>query len=890
MDASKLNQDFLKLSHSISRNIKNLELSRDQDYLFSNSKKYKELNDKTSIRITKLIDKLASLSSKKPIDSVLDYKDIVKNVDSILDKISKDIEIVKGIRTENNVNNPIVINKLLNKKDVVKPELSLDLDIDNSYYPFVPRINFKYNKIDDLQKDLLDCQEFRMKNVEQFRNFNYFDYKINKDVNPFKHPYKTEVEEFYQQFVNTIDSINSFYNEMVNENPILDKLCRKLCFKGYITKDFYEEVIKSNQLDSDSETFLTKFINDKFVGISCDYNNFISEDSFFNYVYSKRKGQDYKAIESEKFNNLTPQKINLKGIFDLVCKKEYIIENNTFEFINDEKLLNKMLGEISIVDEIAIDLEAHSRESFQGLTCLIQISTRKKDYILDCIKLRSKMHLLNKTFTDCRILKILHGSDYDILWLQRDFGVYIVNSFDTGIAAAYLKYPSKSLAYLLKSICDVEANKKYQLADWRIRPLPEEMIKYAKEDTHYLFKIYDYLKNQLIIKSLSGEESESLLQSYCNVVKKSNELSLQIYEKPLVKGNQYYSVIEKCLLKSTQIKLLKVILKFRDFVARKLDYSSQAIFDNFTAKELAKLSYKDLTIENILILLKQKNCSNRFYPFIEELRNLLITKYKKIDSQIDSLSFNKEKIVSPLLNVPHPLKDQKIINNEKSSFNNDENSFLKLGLRSLKNKVLFQDLKNNQKLCSLGYEKSNLFCLFSDNQNDKREKNKINHEKKANLVGSLKLNNLTKEEENCIKQNENFESLYNCFEKFSIVNHLKKEFELELNIKKKKEYSTSRNLQKDSLNINSNTMLEKKRDTNIRDLTLYNKKNNNINSIDDYIELENSDAENDDNNDNNVKSRIIDPFEKISEMKSKNKSNKINNATALVNKFFKTNN
>ena len=29
-------------------------------------------------------------------------------------------------------------------------------------------------------------------------------------------------------------------------------------------------------------------------------------------------------------------------------------------------------------------------------------------------------------------LKVFHGCDWDMLWLQRDFGLYVVNCFDTG--------------------------------------------------------------------------------------------------------------------------------------------------------------------------------------------------------------------------------------------------------------------------------------------------------------------------------------------------------------------------------------------------------------------------------------------------------------------------
>ena len=83
--------------------------------------------------------------------------------------------------------------------------------------------------------------------------------------------------------------------------------------------------------------------------------------------------------------------------------------------------------------------------------------------------IRHHIHLLNEVFTNPDICKILHGSTCDIQWLQRDFGVYIVNMFDTGEAARVLSYLRFSLAYLLDKFCNVTADKQYQLADWRIR-------------------------------------------------------------------------------------------------------------------------------------------------------------------------------------------------------------------------------------------------------------------------------------------------------------------------------------------------------------------------------------------------------------------------------------
>ena len=65
---------------------------------------------------------------------------------------------------------------------------------------------------------------------------------------------------------------------------------------------------------------------------------------------------------------------------------------------------------------------------------------------------------LQKIKSDPARVKVLHGADRDILWLQRDLGLYVVNMFDTGQAARVLEYPMKSLAYLLKTHCGVTAS------------------------------------------------------------------------------------------------------------------------------------------------------------------------------------------------------------------------------------------------------------------------------------------------------------------------------------------------------------------------------------------------------------------------------------------------
>ena len=145
-------------------------------------------------------------------------------------------------------------------------------------------------------------------------------------------------------------------------------------------------------------------------------------------------------------------------------------ESTRATFVETPEALNEMLAELKGAKEIAIDVEHHDYRSYVGIASLMQISTRNKDWIIDTLQpWRRKLEILNEVFTDPQILKVLHGCQMDTIWLQRDFGLYLVGVFDTYHAAKVLQYPYKSLAFLLKKFVDFEAQKQYQKADWRIR-------------------------------------------------------------------------------------------------------------------------------------------------------------------------------------------------------------------------------------------------------------------------------------------------------------------------------------------------------------------------------------------------------------------------------------
>jgi exosome complex exonuclease RRP6 len=103
---------------------------------------------------------------------------------------------------------------------------------------------------------------------------------------------------------------------------------------------------------------------------------------------------------------------------------------NSTAYIDTVPKLQEMLSELRKAPEIAVDLEHHSYQTFPGITCLIQISTRSKDFIIDTIALREDLHITNEVFTKLSIVKIFHSADSDVEWLQqRDLSLYLVNMF-----------------------------------------------------------------------------------------------------------------------------------------------------------------------------------------------------------------------------------------------------------------------------------------------------------------------------------------------------------------------------------------------------------------------------------------------------------------------------
>lgn len=82
------------------------------------------------------------------------------------------------------------------------------------------------------------------------------------------------------------------------------------------------------------------------------------------------------------------------------------LEESNATWVDTPKGFEAMLAKLRNATEIAVDLEHHSYRSYAGFLCLMQISDRHEDWIIDLLAIRDEVEALNEVFTDPAIIKV----------------------------------------------------------------------------------------------------------------------------------------------------------------------------------------------------------------------------------------------------------------------------------------------------------------------------------------------------------------------------------------------------------------------------------------------------------------------------------------------------
>jgi len=165
-------------------------------------------------------------------------------------------------------------------------------------------------------------------------------------------------------------------------------------------------------------------------------------------------------------------------------------------YICTDEDLRQLAAALSDEPLLAVDTESNSLHAYQERVCLVQLSTRTADYIVDPLTI-TDMQPLGVLLADPNIEKVFHAAEYDLICMKRDYGFTVRNIFDTMAAARVVGHKAVGLGSLLSAYVGVGHDKSHQRDDWGKRPLSESSLLYAQMDTHYLPVIRDHLRTEL---------------------------------------------------------------------------------------------------------------------------------------------------------------------------------------------------------------------------------------------------------------------------------------------------------------------------------------------------------------------------------------------------------
>src|SRR5512138_3669337 len=160
------------------------------------------------------------------------------------------------------------------------------------------------------------------------------------------------------------------------------------------------------------------------------------------------------------------------------------------KLVADAATLADLVARLRDEPIIAFDTESNSFHVYRERVCLLQVSTRTADFVVDPLAVDPAP--LGAVLCDGRET-VLHGADYDVRCLRREWGWRLPRLFDTMAAARRLGRTGLGLSALVEAQFGVRLSKAFQRSDWGHRPLTRQQIAYAALDTRYLAPLHALL-------------------------------------------------------------------------------------------------------------------------------------------------------------------------------------------------------------------------------------------------------------------------------------------------------------------------------------------------------------------------------------------------------------
>ncbi len=247
-------------------------------------------------------------------------------------------------------------------------------------------------------------------------------------------------------------------------------------------------------------------------------------------------------------------------------------------FVDTKAGLAEVSGLLSKSKVLGVDTESNTFYSYNGRICLLQVSTGKKDVLIDTLEL-DDFECLEEIFADPGVIKVFHDGEQDVWGIKKYLNLEVKGVFDTKIAASALGHGSLGLALLVSRYLGIKLDKRMQRSNWGQRPLKPEQIRYASNDTKYLIPLYEKLLAELEAKN--GLAYILARQEFRRI-----ERSLSTENKRLDPG--FLNIKGAAELDAKALRYLAELYLQREKVAKERDMPPGRIVSDFALLVLAR--------------------------------------------------------------------------------------------------------------------------------------------------------------------------------------------------------------------------------------------------------------------------------------------------------------
>jgi ribonuclease D len=187
-----------------------------------------------------------------------------------------------------------------------------------------------------------------------------------------------------------------------------------------------------------------------------------------------------------------------------------------FTWIADEAGLPALAAALAAAPWVALDSEANSMFVYREQVCLLQINAGGALFVVDTLALLragtaagragpAVLAALKPELERSDRPLYVHGGEYDVGCLKRDFAIALGGVWDSQQAASFLGWERTGYGAVVEKVCGVVLAKAFTQYDWATRPLDPGALRYAIDDVVYLPRVCDELRAAIRAADLEDE-------------------------------------------------------------------------------------------------------------------------------------------------------------------------------------------------------------------------------------------------------------------------------------------------------------------------------------------------------------------------------------------------